>query len=260
MTTPPYPPIWAVNLPRSKERREYITGHLQALGLPFEIVPAVDGRELPAQELAEIYSVERTVACIKREMALGEVGCALSHLRLYQRMVDEDIAEALIVEDDAVIDPALPGLLAGRQGWPADWELVLLYHGKGQISWWHAQAISPKYRIGRFARPGWGTVGYLIKQSAARKILALAYPVHAPSDHWTCGRTEVDIRLYGIEPRCVTHRHDEVAALYTTIPDKDLYRQLAGFGGSLTGLTLWLHRLKVWAIDVYHKYHPHKII
>lgn len=260
MTASSYPPLWVVNLPQSKGRREYIGGHLQALGLPHEIVPAVDGRLLPPEELAELYDPVRTKACIRREMALGEVGCALSHLRLYQRMLDEGIDMAVIVEDDAVVDPGFPELLAARERWPADWEVLLLYHGQSQISWWHRQAATPRFRIGRFAKLGWGTVGYAIKQSAARRILAQAYPVHAPSDHWTCGYGDGGIRLYGVEPLCVTHRHDEVAALYTTIPDKDLYRQLAGFGGSLTGVTLWLHSWKVWAINLYLKFHPGKVI
>jgi len=261
MTTSLYPPVWVVNLPRSTERREYISGHLQALGLPFEIVPAVDGWDLPAQELAELYSAEQTVACIKREMALGEVGCALSHLRLYQRMLDEGIDEALIVEDDAVLDPGVPELLAQRQRWPADWEILMLYHGSGPVSWWHSQAVSRRFRIGRFALPAYGTVGYLVTQSAARKILALAYPVRVPSDHWTGGHVATaGLRIYGVDPCCVSHRHGQDALMHSTIPDKDLYRQLAGFGHPLTGGRLHLHRLKVWAINVYQKYHPHKII
>ena len=122
------PPIWVINLARSTERRAYITAHLEALGLPFEIAPAVDGRELTPEELAEVYDPVQAIAAIGREMSPSEIGCALSHLRLYQRMATENIDTALIIEDDASIHADLPGLLARRAGFPADWELLLLYH------------------------------------------------------------------------------------------------------------------------------------
>jgi glycosyl transferase family 25 len=258
-----YPPIWIVNLARSAERRAYITAHAQNLGLPFEIVTAVDGRELSARELAEAYSAERAVAAIGRVLAPGEIGCALSHLRLYQRMMDENIEVALILEDDAVIHPDTLAILTRWQEFPSDWELLLLQHScdiGGPLSWWHCQSLTPAYRIGRFARPTYGTVGYLIRQGAARKILARAYPVHAPSDHWTGGLLETGIRLYGLEPPCITHRHENNPAYSTMAGREDLQRQALGQDQPLTGLRWRLFRLRLWLANCYCKYHPWKAI
>jgi glycosyl transferase family 25 len=99
------PPTWVINLKRSPERRRYITAHLHELGLPFELIEAVDGRNLTPEDLAAVYGAERAITCIRRELAPGEVGCCLSHLKLYRRMVDENIDEALILEDDVMIQP-----------------------------------------------------------------------------------------------------------------------------------------------------------
>ena len=44
-------------------------------------------------------------------MTKGEIGCALSHLKIYQKTVDEDIPYALILEDDTLFDTEFPKYL-----------------------------------------------------------------------------------------------------------------------------------------------------
>ena len=38
-----------------------------------------------------------------RELTPGELGCSLSHIRLWEKMVKENIPEVLILEDDLLI-------------------------------------------------------------------------------------------------------------------------------------------------------------
>lgn len=261
MSQPASLPVWVVNLARSVERRAYITTHLNALGLPFEIVPAVEGKALTAGELTEAYDPLRTIATIGREMAAGEIGCALSHFRLYQRMVDADIDVALIVEDDAVIHPDTLDLLAKQENFPDDWEILLLNHTPtigGRINRWHRTPVASR-QIGRFSRPAYGTGGYLIRQSAARALLKQAYPIHCPADHWTGGSIKTGIRIYGVEPPCIEQLPADVLC-DNTISDRELYWKLWGMPELPSGLGLYLYCLKVWLIKTYCQYHPGKII
>ena len=71
------PPTWVINLKRSPERRRYITAHLHELGLPFELIEAVDGWSLTPQQLAAAYSAERRFIYCVESLAFGEVGCSL---------------------------------------------------------------------------------------------------------------------------------------------------------------------------------------
>ena len=256
----PPPPLWVVNLARSPERRAYITAHLRERGLPFEIVPAVDGQTLTERELAGVYSPDRAIATIGRELTPGEIGCALSHLQLYRRMVRENIDIALILEDDALLHPGLSSVLARREALPADWELLLLFHHSGQLSWWHRQTLADGYRIGRFAKAAFGAVGYLIRQSAARKLLAHAYPVRAPSDHWIGGHLPAGLRLYGIDPLCIQQVPRHTLGGSTLAEQRARYWKQWGLPELPTGILLHLHRSKVWLIKTYCKFHPGKII
>lgn len=255
-----YPPVWVINLPRSTERRAYIVAHLQELGLPFEIVPAVDGQMLTQDELTEFYSLEQTLACIGRELVPGEIGCSLSHLRLYERMVTEGVEMALILEDDAVIDPEVLELLAKPEAFPPGWELLLLYHSEGQMSWWHRRPLTGRFRTGRFVQPTYGTAGYLITQGGARKILAQAYPVRAPSDHWTGGHMNTGVQLYGLEPCGIAQRYVPEDPLHSTITGRGQLRSALGWDIPFQGVHLLRHLVTSRLCGWYCRYHPRRIL
>jgi glycosyl transferase family 25 len=212
------PPIWVINLKRSVDRRASIRAELDRLGMEYELVEGVDGRELGPEELAANYSPSAAVELIRRELTLGEVGCSLSHLRLYQRQVDEGHEEVVILEDDVHIDPSFPDILKRREAFPADWELVLFHRvNNPPVSIWGSRRIDRHHRCVKFASIVDGTVGYLLRLSGARKLLEYGYPVRVPADCLTGGKFKTGVRLYGLDPPCV--RHSVYGAAHSTMPE-----------------------------------------
>ena len=69
------PPIWVLNLRGSPEQRERITADLDELGLKYEFIEAVDGRELAPEELAASYDSSAAIDHVGRELC-GEKGMA----------------------------------------------------------------------------------------------------------------------------------------------------------------------------------------
>src|SRR5690606_8844959 len=98
------PKAYVINLERAQERRARIAAALDGLGLDWEIFSAVDGRRLDDRAFAEAYDAAGANAAY-REMSRGEVACALSHLGVYRKMLDDGASHALVLEDDA-----LPGI------------------------------------------------------------------------------------------------------------------------------------------------------
>ena len=78
--------IFVVSLKRSVDRRASMVTELERCGLRYEFVDAVDGRSLTASQ-RERYSATESLRLHGRELTSGEIGCALSHLLLYERMV-----------------------------------------------------------------------------------------------------------------------------------------------------------------------------
>lgn len=206
---------FVISLLRASDRRASIQRNLDQYGLSFEIVEAVDGRALRHEHWAQ-YSAEAAIKTCKRELAPGEIGCALSHLSVYQRIVEEN-EEALILEDDALVGPDFIEVLANRDHFPPDWEIILFSHEFGQPLPWGKKRVTSIHQAVRFLNPVGLTSGYLLSVAGAKRLLRHAYPVRLPADGLTGRFRESGIRLYGIVPRCI-----RVAGFPTTIwPETD---------------------------------------
>lgn len=205
--TPPsgtLPPVWVISLTRATDRRRSIDEHFRALGQPYEIVDAVDGR---TADVAAQYAPWRTRFRIGRTMAAGDIACSLSHLHAYRRMVEDDVPVAMILEDDVQPTAAFPDILAAVGSLPPDWEVVTLHSlfpaaGPRPLP---GPPLADGYRVCTYARMPYGTQCYLVRRSAAERLLAAGLPVTMPADELLFRRHPVGLRYYGIEPSPVRH-------------------------------------------------------
>ena len=83
----------------------------EQLELEYDVFPAVRGNDLSQDELARHYDDKRFNRYEGRSVSSGELGCALSHIGIYKKIVRDDIPHALILEDDAWLNPNLPMIL-----------------------------------------------------------------------------------------------------------------------------------------------------
>jgi glycosyl transferase, family 25 len=85
---------YVINLDSAVDRRRRMEGLLDALGLQFEVVQAVDGRTLTKAELSQFDHHDN--------MSLGfaEYGCLLSHVKCWGRFLQSTAETALVCEDD----------------------------------------------------------------------------------------------------------------------------------------------------------------
>ena len=129
MNNQPYP-IYIINLKRCPERRLHVQRQLDALGLSYRFVDAVDQHDLKSPEYrAEIaHHLGLDKDTINRESATScsHVACALSHVKAYNLMVEQNDAAACILEDDIVISPNFPKILHAAQ--KATWDVLMLSH------------------------------------------------------------------------------------------------------------------------------------
>src|SRR5262249_32883389 len=98
--------VYVINLARSLDRRAHITAELRKTGLDYEIITAVDGRDL---DLGDSGLIDPLLLA-KNSFPAGTAGCALSHLSAYQKSIADGLDQALILEDDVVL-PADLGTL-----------------------------------------------------------------------------------------------------------------------------------------------------
>ena len=93
--------IFVISLEGSR-RRKHVIKEFKKYDLEFEFIDAVNGKYLKLDSDPRINYEH--VLKRPRWLTPGAVGCALSHVKCYQKVVDEKLDFALIFEDDICIN------------------------------------------------------------------------------------------------------------------------------------------------------------
>lgn len=177
--------IFVISLPDAADRRAFISRQLDSLGLPYEFVDAIWGKD--HYDDRSYYDREKALRIELRNMTAGEVGCALSHQKVYGLIAQRGLPYALVMEDDAVVSPDLPDVLRNLEGRIQPNDLIQLE----RCDVYARKGLQPLYKSYRLARPTmikYGSMcqsaGYVITKEAAEKIGHMNSPVYVPADSW----------------------------------------------------------------------------
>jgi glycosyl transferase, family 25 len=198
------PPIWVLSLARATDRRRSIEAGFGALGLPFELIDAIDGR---SEDVSAEASQWRSRFEIGRPLSPGEIAASLTHLRAYQRIVDDGVPYAVIVEDDVEPTPALIDVLGALDDLPPDWDVVTL-HSLFPSARPRPLAGPPlvgEFRVCTYERMPYGSQCCVVSRAAAERLLAVGRPVRFPPDDLVFRPRPARLKYYGIEPSPVVH-------------------------------------------------------
>lgn len=203
-------PIYVISLPTDAARRARMAGQFERLGLPYRFFDGVDGRALPAAALdAAAPSRHRRYWS---HLTAGEIGCALSHLAVIRAIAAGPDPLALVLEDDVVLEPGLPGLLADltKTADPPPFDLLWLSHAPRK----RHRAVLP---LGRFSDRELRARVYLdytaaaivYRRDAAARIAAGITHIEAPIDHmlWR-NHTVPGLRAVEVHPQAVVQDMD----------------------------------------------------
>lgn len=190
-------PVWIINLKRDTERLQFMQEQMQRLRIDYRVIEAVDGRSLAEDEKTP-YSKSIALRDFGRELTPGEIGCALTHIKIWKLILDEGIEEALILEDDVHIGMALIEVLKHRDRLPQDYQHINFSTNARQVPF--GAFVTDIYRASRHSERPYLTSAYLLTKTGANKLLDLVSPLYMPIDNFI---TITDIISYGIFPRVV---------------------------------------------------------
>lgn len=194
-------PVYIVNLERSTYRRKFILNYLSKMGIQAEVITAVEGAKLDLDKLKSegIYSEQAADEAFSRQLSLPEIGCSLSHINIYKRMLNNNVEQALIIEDDVMFDEGVTNIFKNiLENIPDDWEIIQFYYHNCK----DFEELSPN--IAKFnskkCLPN-GSLGYIIKQSAVIKMLNNVFPVRYPADSMLGRSPRWGVVMYGSIPQ-----------------------------------------------------------
>lgn len=174
--------IYVVSLADEIARRANFNNQAKNSGFEFEYIDAVDFRYVDADYLLNFTSSTQQ-GTIKRVLTKGEVGCALSHFKCYQKLLADDANWAWIVEDDADLErfksDSIENIIASIAG--SDIDVIILGYSKltrnDESLFYRLEPVKKIINGNDFilGKPwkNWtcGTVSYLIRKPGAKKML-----------------------------------------------------------------------------------------
>lgn len=103
---------FVINLEKSKDRWLSIKTQLDDLWISYERINASNPYQMTKKEIDRIYDEDRAKKVHPPKwLTLGNIWCADSHIRIYKKIIEENIPIALVFEDDAVIDRRILDLI-----------------------------------------------------------------------------------------------------------------------------------------------------
>ncbi|EPR74765.1 Beta-1,4-galactosyltransferase [Winogradskyella psychrotolerans RS-3] len=198
--------IFVVNLERDIERRASIEEQMTSLELPFDFFKAYYGKDLSSDELAIHYNAKRAYRNFSYPFPPAVIGCALSHVMLYKKMIADQIDYACIFEDDIILPPNTKKILQSIETVISSTEpqIILLSPSKSKEEVLHNLGA---YQLRPF-QSGFFTSSYIINQLGAKVLFENMYPVHHVADCWDYLKRHKLIDILAVNPTLIEQDQD----------------------------------------------------
>lgn len=180
---------------------------MDTAGLPFSYFDAVNGTHLTDELRHRHYDEAANMEQFKRPLCASEIGCYLSHLKLWTHIAANTSGAALILEDDAQIDAGLKGFLKQIENYDLE-DVYLKLDGTdnaldledtsvtkmrlGQRKVVHSPHIAPR------------TTGYILGARAAQRMVACRTKFFRPVDMDIKHYWEHDVPVWTVTPQLVS--------------------------------------------------------
>lgn len=182
-----------IHLERATERQAQVQALAAQLPVPAQIMTAVDAKTLSDETVRQFYQPRLHKPYYPFTLSRSEIACFLSHRKVWQSMLDQNLDAALILEDDVALTADFPAvfnaacaLLANSD--QQDSQLIRLPFRPEKES----GTLVQNYDTLSIIRPcpvGLGTIGQILNRQAAAMLLEKTRQFDRPIDtfqqmHW----------------------------------------------------------------------------
>ena len=167
-----------INLDRSPERLAHMSREFARIGVGFERVAGVDGKEHPDLILQPQHAIHAT-----RPLSGSEIACLHSHRACWTIIAQDEAPYGAVFEDDMVFS-SRAGALLGDTSWvPADADVVKLetFFSTTVIQRRRTSA-GHGFSMARLRKGHPGAGGYLLSRRTARDFLEATAQVSIATD------------------------------------------------------------------------------
>ncbi|XP_033927849.1 procollagen galactosyltransferase 1 isoform X2 [Melopsittacus undulatus] len=169
--------VFLINLRRRSERRARMLRTLWEQEISCKLVEAVDGKAMNSSEV-EALGIRMLPGYRDpyhgRPLTKGELGCFLSHYRVWQEILARGLGKSVVFEDDLRFEiffkRRLMTLMQELEAEGIPWDLI--YIGRKRMQVERPEKAVPGVRNLVEADYSYWTLGYVLSLRGARKLLA----------------------------------------------------------------------------------------
>ena len=194
---------FVINLKTEVKKRNNIDAQCKANGFDYEIVEAVNGRELQ-DEATHLLAQNLSQARLTK----GVIGCTLSHLYIYSRMVADNIPYALVLEDDITITESAKEVISTvENAIQSRSREIYLLNTPEAITPLLKKNLTENVTFYRMARAS-QSPAYILSLATAKALLEFNYPIKYEVDRWVFFRDYCNIKIWSL-PAGVIDSYDQ---------------------------------------------------
>jgi len=193
--------FYIINLKQSSERKRNIINEVDTQNINnYEIVNAVDGNKLSDKELEKLtFKNKNNYNSWGPKLTPSQVGCALSHIKIYKEFLKSDNEFAFILEDDAIFlrefDSTLKNFIFKNLKYKK--QILLLSELKEFLT--NPIDKNENFEIVNVTNAFY-THSYVINREAAKSIINFNYPLKTVADNFVFFKIYCGIKLTGLNP------------------------------------------------------------
>ncbi|WP_417441793.1 glycosyltransferase family 25 protein [Idiomarina sp.] len=196
--------IFLINLDRSTERLQRASDQIEKTGFTFERVAAVDGATLTDDKIAEVFDAKTAKRRFQYNLTAGEIGCYLSHIKCWEKIIEDDLDYAVILEDDLLLDRQFASVISTIPQLKSDWHYLKLSCPFKPRPYKATETVMGDDNLDvslvNYKKSPTGTVAQVVSREGAKRLLAKKPPFFRPIDIDLQWSWEVGITIQGLVP------------------------------------------------------------
>jgi glycosyl transferase family 25 len=189
--------IFVINLDSSKERWRECQKQLPII--TFERISAINGADLSDVQLNECFDVNLNKWQYHKTLTAGEIGCYMSHRKAWEKIIEENLDFAVVLEDDFLLNGSIEELVDNIAKITQSWHCIKLakYPVKRKEL---TSYLIDMFRLVTYDKVPTRTCAQAISKEGAKRLLRVSSrfgrPVDIDMQYWW----EHDLTIFGLKP------------------------------------------------------------
>ncbi|MGP4842516.1 glycosyltransferase family 25 protein [Marinobacter sp. 1Y8] len=172
--------LYVINLDRDVRRLEQLSLQLDGLGLPFERIAAVDGRDVSD---SDYHRFQQARPRQNKRWLRGQMGCFLSHYKAWEKIAAGAESYGVVLEDDIYLSGDA-GCYVTHSDWiPESADVIRLEPSTNRMLLARQEVLQLGGRVFYPVKStAWCAGAYILSRRAAKQLIELPASAHQPAD------------------------------------------------------------------------------